>query len=67
MQLPVTVPSGHGTGGDLFMAIELSWTDSGGPNGERPLVGRQGIRVNVRTGSPSGAFLEGDVPMSDQP
>lgn len=56
--LPATIPAGHGTGGDLFLAIELTWTDGGGPNGERPLVGRQGIRVDVRPGSPSGAFLD---------
>ncbi|HEV7734365.1 MAG TPA: ThuA domain-containing protein [Candidatus Binatia bacterium] len=55
----VVVPDGHATFGNLFIAIELTWTDGGGPNGEPPLVGRQGIRVNVGPqGSPSGAFLE---------
>ncbi len=62
VRIPAGIPAGHGTGGDLFLAIELSWTDGGGPNGERPLVGRQGIRVNVTTGSPSGAFLDAEHP-----
>ena len=31
----------------LFLAVELAYTDHGGPNGEAPLTVRQGIRVDI--------------------
>ncbi len=39
---------GHDDQGTLFFAVELTYTDKGGANGEAPLVGRDGIRINVR-------------------
>lgn len=39
---------GHDEQGTLFFAVELTYTDGGGENGEAPLVGRDGIRINVR-------------------
>ncbi len=39
---------GHDEQGTLFFAVELSYTDKGGPNGEPALTGRDSIRVNVR-------------------
>lgn len=53
-----TVPPNHGGATNLFLAVELSYTDGGGPGGEPPITGRDGIRINVLPSSPSGAFLE---------
>jgi hypothetical protein len=39
---------GHNDGGELFLAVELTYTDSGGPDGETSLTGRDSIRINVR-------------------
>lgn len=39
---------GHGEQGTLFYAVELTYTDKGGPGGEPSLTGRDGIRINVR-------------------
>lgn len=41
-----TLP-GHGDGRGLFWAVELSYTDMGGPGGEPALVARDSIRVEV--------------------
>jgi glucose/arabinose dehydrogenase len=45
--LPASVPADHGGGGGLFLAVELRYTDRGGPGGTPPLTGRAGIRINV--------------------
>ncbi len=39
---------GHDDQGTIFFAVELSYTDKGGPNGEPELTGRDSIRINVR-------------------
>jgi glucose/arabinose dehydrogenase len=39
---------GHDEQGTLFFAVELTYTDRGGPNGEPELTGRDSIRINVR-------------------
>jgi len=41
------VPADHGTAAELFLVIELSYQDKGGPNGERPLTGVATLRLNV--------------------
>lgn len=39
---------GHDEQGALFFAVELSYTDAGGPDGEPALTGRDSIRINVK-------------------
>jgi len=39
---------GHNAQGALFFAVELRYTDAGGPDGEPPLTGRDSIRINIR-------------------
>jgi hypothetical protein len=39
---------GHGNGTGFFLAIELRYTDEGGPDGQPPLTGRASIRLEVR-------------------
>ncbi len=38
----------HDEQGTLFFAVELSYTDLGGPGGEPSLVGSDSVRINVR-------------------
>jgi PKD repeat protein len=42
------LPSGHPPGTRLFYAVELTYTDKGGPNGEPALTGRDSILINVQ-------------------
>lgn len=56
--LDVAIPTNHGDATNLFLAVELTYTDQGGPGGEPPITGRTGIRIDVLPASPSGAFLE---------
>jgi glucose/arabinose dehydrogenase len=42
----------------LFYAVELSYTDQGGPDGEPPSTARHGIRLPLVAASASGAFLD---------
>lgn len=56
--LAVSIPQSHGDAANLFLAVELTYRDGGGPGGEPSIVGRDGIRINVLPASPSGAFLE---------
>jgi hypothetical protein len=37
----------HDSSTGLFYAVELSYTDKGGPGGEPSLTARQGIRIRV--------------------
>jgi glucose/arabinose dehydrogenase/type 1 glutamine amidotransferase len=41
------VPADHGAAADLFLVVELTYEDQGGPNGARPLVGSATVRLNV--------------------
>jgi hypothetical protein len=44
---PALPASGHGSLAGLFYAIELRYTDKGGPGGEPALTGRQGVRIRI--------------------
>jgi glucose/arabinose dehydrogenase len=41
-------PIAHDSSTGLFYAVELSYTDKGGPGGEPALTARQGIRIRVQ-------------------
>jgi cytochrome c len=44
------VPDDHGSAADLFLVVELTYQDLGGPGGARPLVGSASVRLNVSRG-----------------
>jgi glucose/arabinose dehydrogenase len=47
VELNADVPADHASGAGLFLAVELSHTDTGGPRGEPPLTGRASIRLEL--------------------
>ena len=44
----VASPTLHDSANGLFYAIELSYTDKGGPGGEPALTARQGIAIRIQ-------------------
>ncbi|MEW6272699.1 MAG: ThuA domain-containing protein [Thermodesulfobacteriota bacterium] len=42
-----TIPDDHATAGELFLLVELTYEDRGGPNGERSQTGAASVRLDV--------------------